>query len=186
MEATNIYQNGKIYKLVCNKTNKCYVGSTITSLNERLRTHKKDYKRYKKGLLTHFVTSFEIIENDNYEIILIENFYCNSKRELEEKERYYIENTDCINKIIPTRTKREYYQENKEEIIEYQRKYREDNRELINEYHRKYYQEHKDELSKKASEKITCECGSIVSRQHLLRHYKTNKHINFINNNNNI
>jgi hypothetical protein len=47
---------------------------------------------------------------------LVENYSCNSKKELETRERYYIENNECVNKNMPTRTMKEYQEENKEKI----------------------------------------------------------------------
>ena len=38
----------------------------------------------------------------------MKSFPCNTKLELEKRERYYIENFECVNKSIPTRTKKEY------------------------------------------------------------------------------
>ena len=37
----NMYQNGKIYKIVDNGYNLCYYGSTCQPLSKRLSTHKK-------------------------------------------------------------------------------------------------------------------------------------------------
>tara|TARA_R110000765_G_scaffold173021_1_gene277898 strand:+ start:221 stop:463 length:243 start_codon:yes stop_codon:yes gene_type:complete len=58
--------------------------------------------------------------------------------------------------------KKQYYQDNKEDIKKYQQEYRDNN---------------KEEIDKKKAEKITCECGCIVSKQQIARHKKTQKHI---------
>jgi hypothetical protein len=55
------------------------------------------------------VSSYKLFEDygiNNIDIILVENYPCNNKYELEAKERWYIENNDSINKNIPTRTKK--------------------------------------------------------------------------------
>ena len=115
---TEIYKRGNIYKLVCNTTGLCYIGSsTQKTLAKRLGQHKDHYKLWKNEK-HHFVT-FKILENDNYEMILIEKFSCNSKDELQSRERYWIENTECVNKHIPTRTHKEYREANKEHLFEY-------------------------------------------------------------------
>ena len=57
---------------------------------------------------------------------------------------------------------REYQIINKDKYDAYKKKYRENNKNKIN-------------------EKLTCECGSIYSRSHKSHHYKTNKHLEFIN-----
>jgi len=108
------YNNSKIYKIVDNTNNNIYVGSTKQKyLSLRLASHKNDYKRYLRGEKT-FLTSFDIIKNNDYDIILLELVNCNSKDDLHKKERYYIETLDCINKVIPGRTQKEYKKVNKE------------------------------------------------------------------------
>lgn len=49
-------------------------------------------------------------------------------------------------KNTSTKDKKEYYQENKEKIAEYQREYYQKNKEKIKEYQRKYYQENKEKI----------------------------------------
>lgn len=93
------YQRGKIYKIVCNKTNKCYIGSTCeTRLCNRINKHRDSFKRYLKGTYS-YVSSFEIFENDDYDIVLIEEYPCNSKDQLHSRERFWIENSEnCVNR----------------------------------------------------------------------------------------
>ena len=37
------------YKISCNENEFIYIGSTKLTLNERLRNHKRDYKKYLNG-----------------------------------------------------------------------------------------------------------------------------------------
>ena len=46
-----------------------------------------------------------------------------TKDQLRGRERYFIENTVCVNKQIPTRTYKEYYETNKNEKTEYRKLY---------------------------------------------------------------
>ena len=103
----NKYSKSKIYKLVPKVYEGefiPYYGSTIENyISKRLQKHKLNYKNYLNGL-KYYSTSFEVFKNhgiDNVDIILVENYPCNSKEELEAKERYYIENNICVNKLIP-------------------------------------------------------------------------------------
>ena len=41
------YQNSKIYKITDNTSNAIYVGSTFKTLDQRLKTHELNYKKYK-------------------------------------------------------------------------------------------------------------------------------------------
>ena len=101
----------KIYKIIDNTNGNIYIGSTCQSLKRRLSHHKSDYKRFLKGLSGN-TKSFDIIKNNDYKIELIEACDIKTKQELFQKERYYIENNDCLNKNIPCRSQKEY-QENK-------------------------------------------------------------------------
>ena len=47
------------------------------------------------------MTSFKILKHGNYQILLFENYPCKNSKELHEREKYWIEKTNCINKSIP-------------------------------------------------------------------------------------
>ena len=78
------YQDGKIYKITSKQTDKIYVGSTIQTLDERMKHHKTDMKRF-------YVSSAEILKYDDCIIELIEDCPCDSKKKLFEREQYYID-----------------------------------------------------------------------------------------------
>jgi hypothetical protein len=100
---------GKIYKIVCNITNKTYYGSTeFVFLNFRLENHVRCYRLYKLGK-RKYQTSFDVLENEDYQIELVEDVDFESKTDLLARERYYIENYECVNKVVPQRTRHEYY-----------------------------------------------------------------------------
>lgn len=137
----NKYSNSKIYKLVCNNTGLIYYGSTIQPLAQRKSGHKKDHIKFLNNKCS-FMTSFKIIEEGNYDIILVEELSCENREQLESRERFYIDNNICVNKNIPGRTsdekriayllqKREHYINNKEQRIERSKKYYEANKEKI-------------------------------------------------------
>jgi len=82
------YQLGKIYKIVDNTNGNVYIGSTCEpTLARRLAGHIGNYKKYLNGKY-HYVTSFKILENNNYDMVLIEKFPCDSKEELHARERF--------------------------------------------------------------------------------------------------
>lgn len=184
------YQNGKIYKIISSKTDNIYIGSTIKSLTQRLCGHYNDIKK------SINMSSGEILKYDDATIVLIEDYPCECKTELLTRERFYIETLpNVINIQIPTRTKKEYRQDNKEYFIEYGKKYRQDNREHGNEYSRKYYQnnreyhkeiakkyrqDNKESISKKRNETFNCDCGGKYTRGGKSQHFKTQKHKDYI------
>ena len=127
MDKPNIYQRSKVYKIVCNITGLCYIGSTTQKyLSQRLAMHNCCYKQWNLGK-HHFVTSYKIIEKGDYEMILIEDFPCERKEQLHARERFYIENTVCFNTNLPSITKiksqAEYRETNKEQIAKRMKKY---------------------------------------------------------------
>ncbi len=106
------YNLGKIYKIVDNTNGDIYIGSTCEpTLARRLWGHTKKFRCFNKGTTKEKLTSYNIIKNGNYDIILIEEHPCENKMELHRRERYHIDTNDCVNKLHPTRTKKEYYQE---------------------------------------------------------------------------
>ncbi len=139
------YQDGKIYKLVSFQTDKVYIGSTCQGLAVRKAEHKRHLKSYKNGK-KNYITAFELIKYEDVEIILIENFPCNTKEELYSRERIHIENNNCINKAIPTRTKKEYKLANKEKIQQYDDDYHQKNKQFISERQKKYYLANKEKI----------------------------------------
>lgn len=102
------YSLGKIYKIKCNTTGLVYYGSTCEpTLSRRLANHKMAYQRYLKTFKL-YCSSYRVLENKNYEIVLVENFPCNSKDELNSRENYYIENFECVNKYRAFQPNREH------------------------------------------------------------------------------
>lgn len=101
------YSKGQVYKIVSNINDDIYIGSTCNGLKQRLANHVRAYKSYLKGVKSYSCSSYSIIEKGDYEIVLIEDYPCETKKHLEQRERYWIENTTCINKIVPTRTQKE-------------------------------------------------------------------------------
>ena len=151
------YQLSIIYKLCCKDPTITYryVGST-TNFTRRKCDHKavcnnpndKDYNGYK----------YKIIRDNggfkNWDMIQIEVVNVNNKRELELKQREYIEILKpSLNKHIVIRTD----EERKEKHREYIKKYREQNKDKIKEYGKKYREENKDknyEYEKRYSESL--------------------------------
>jgi hypothetical protein len=177
------YQQGKIYKIVSNTDDElCYVGSTtLPLLCQRMVEHRGTYKRWKNGKY-HFTSSFEMFDKfgiENCRIELIEIFPCNMKDELTKKEAYYIRLLNCVNKVIPDRTIKEYREENRDTMIMYQREYRELNGDKKAEYHKEWWGVNKDRIAEKVKEKYTCACGSTLRKADKNRHEKSLKHINY-------
>ena len=94
------YQKGKIYKIVCNKTGLVYIGSTIQPLKTRLAKHKTDYKLTLKGINRYNRDVFKVLENQDYNMELLEEYPCETKKDLLIKEGEYQITTPCVNRCI--------------------------------------------------------------------------------------
>jgi hypothetical protein len=148
---------------------------------------------------------------DNCKIHLLELVNASSKDEMEASESYHIRTIKCVNKYIPLRSSDEYYQDNKEKLLQkekeyhvmdkdkiddYKKRYKSENTEKIKEKRKQgsirnkinisgsgklYYETNKDRIKEYKTEPITCECGCCVKRQELTRHKKTQKHVKLMN-----
>ena len=178
------YNNGKIYRIVCNKTGLCYVGSTTyDTLKQRLWAHQCAFRKWKIDNTINKCTSVYIMENEDYDIVLIENVNCNSRDELYRRERYWIEHMECVNRVIPTRTHAEYRETHREQLNEFNHTYYEENKEKEIERAKAYRERNPDKIkaqNKRACEKepTLCECGMYYSYKHKARHLASKKHLN--------
>ena len=141
-----------IYKIYCKDETitDIYIGST-KDIQIRWNIHKsncnnennKEYNNYKY----QFIRDNGGIENWN--IIELEKLVCDKDQALI-RERYWIETLQTnLNKVIPTRTHIEYYNDNKEKIIEKNKNYYENNKDKLCEKKKEYYNDNKDKLCEK-------------------------------------
>jgi hypothetical protein len=179
------YQQGKIYKIVCNTTGLTYYGSTTRArLASRITSHRSNFKQYKEG--KSYISSFEVLKNGNYDYSLVENYPCNSKDELHSRERFWIVNNACVNKVIPKRTKNEYRKDNYILMINCERKSREKNKEIIRVRQREFESRNRDKLNARKRERrsqreqIHCECGGKHKSHNKSVHVKSKRHQQFI------
>ena len=162
------YNRGKVYKLVSDKSNLVYYGSTICKLSIRLAKHRYEYKKNLSNEKSN-KTAYKLLELGDAKIILVEDFPCERKEQLLARERHYIENNPCVNKCIPitNMTAKEYNKEwriknkdkkremdriykakNKEKLKEQSKLYREKNKEKLKERDRLAYQKNKEKRRK--------------------------------------
>ena len=138
------YQKGKIYKLV-NEQGMTYYGSTIHCIDKRKSKHYCDFKSGNSKYTSKFL--FE--NNKVVTVHLVEDYPCNSKEALLARERYYIETNPCVNKVIPGRTNKEYYQDNLIYKIMRQKEYDDNHKEQIKLKGQNYYKNNKEIINLK-------------------------------------
>jgi hypothetical protein len=182
------YQNGKIYKIIDLESNECYIGSTTLALSQRLAQHVRDYKYYlnkkKKS-----ITSFKIIEKNDYVIILVEKYPCDSKEELHARESHYSQTILCVNKVnnqglfnalgktqYQKLFKQKYVEQHKAKIKEQCKQYREKNRMPINEINKLHFEKNKEGFTNFRKSPLLFECGSCISRSNKASHKRSLKH----------
>jgi len=180
-----LYENSVIYKLVHKNdqdNENIYVGST-TNFRGRKLQHKRNCCNEKYENYNLYLYQF-IRENggwNDWEMVAVETYPCENKRELEIRERFHIETLKSkLNKNIPTRThkeyQKEYYENNHEKLLEYKKQYRQDNREKISENQKQYRQDNHQKILEKNREKVSCECGCILTKYQLKRHRNSDNH----------
>jgi hypothetical protein len=144
MEKENIYQHGKIYKIISySHPELVYYGSTTQQLCRRMVQHRLNFKCGKN------VSSSEIVKYNDAIILLVIQYPCNNKEQLERKEGEYIKNNECVNKLVAGRTKVEYIEDNKENISNKGKKYYKVNKDILLDKSKEYYEVNKEKLKKK-------------------------------------
>jgi hypothetical protein len=181
------YNLGKIYKIECSITGEIYIGSTCEpTLARRLAKHMDSYKSWKGGKGGK-VTCYDMIERGNYKIMLVENVICNSKDELRAREGYYIKEyklvDKCVNRKIEGRTHKEYKQDNKDKIDIQNKLYAINHREEISIKQVKYRKDNAGALKEQSSAPFVCECGGKCRHGDKARHFRTLKHLKFLDKN---
>ena len=115
------YSKGKIYKITNDYNDDVYIGSTCDTLGRRFSKHKSDSKT-EKHIHKPLYRLINDIGFDRFRIQLIDNYPCEDKYMLKQKEGEYIRQLGTLNKNIAGRTLQEYQQ--KPEYKEYQKEYR--------------------------------------------------------------
>lgn len=161
------YQNTIIYVIKCRDDNitEEYIGST-TNFNERKCHHKINCNNEKS--IKYNLKIYKFIRDnggwDNWIMLEVLKYPCNDKNEARMKEEEIrVDRKAKLNshKAFGAETREEYlkqwYEENKDKILEQKKQYREENKEAIKEQakiyndehkekHKQYREEHKEEI----------------------------------------
>jgi hypothetical protein len=185
---------GKIYKILCNETGEVYYGSTTKYyLCNRKSEHVSKVKRFDEGKEKLKCESYNIIKRGNFTMSLVEEYSFDNIEQLRWRERHYIENNECVNTKRPIATKEE--QKIKRWETEKIRQQKPEVHEKKLQSHRDWYARNKDSEERKQRkaesdkkyrdncEHIECECGSSIKSNRIKDHLKTQKHQNYLKNN---
>ena len=174
-----------------------YIGSTCNFIR-RKNKHKTTCNN--ENSKNYNLKIYKYIRNnggwDAWVMTKIIDYLCNNKSQLNTMERSYIDDYKSkLNCNIPTRTYKEYRNDNKEKIAEKNKQYRNDNKdkiaeikkewsnnnkEKVVEQKKEWYNQNRDKILEKIKENEICDnCGCEVRKRHLLRHTMTIKCLNF-------
>ena len=120
-----------IYKITDGSNN--YIGSTTKDINFRFKEHFYKYQNHLRGQY-RYTSSFEIIKNgiETCWVELLEEYKYNTFTERLMREKEHILNNECVNIRTPLRSRKEYYEMNKEKIKAKQKEYYKKKKEMLN------------------------------------------------------
>ena len=196
------YSKGLIYKLCCRDTNikDIYIGSTCNFV-KRKYNHKGACNNENHNGYNHPIYKF-IREKggwDNWNMVLVKYFSCNSRLELLKEEQNVIEefgeyttlnrqrtwrSVEYVKEYLKNNSKKHYIN-NKEKYKKKNTKYNEDNKEKIKEYKRKWVEDNKEKVEEykrkneeQGKQPYTClTCNRTMRKSNKLRHEKTKTHL---------
>lgn len=203
------YSKSVIYKLCCRDptVEDIYVGST-TNFRQRKAGHKISCCNENLKNYNFYVYRFIRDNNgwENWDMVAIETYPCETKHDLHTRERYYIDLLKpTLNKCIPLRTVKEYYVDNKEQLVQQMKQYYIDNKEQLAQQAKQYYNDNKEQIlqqkkqykidnkeqitqqmkqyyidnKERLNHKTNCECGGRYTTAHKAKHLKSNKHLKY-------
>ena len=149
-----------------------YPCNSKRELNTMERSYIDDYKsKLNSNIPTRTPVEYRI---DNKEKIL-ENRKKYDINNRDKRLKYYYDNKEKILERI-----KQYSKDNKQIIAQKKKEYRQNNIEKILEHGKQYRKDNKEEINKKQAIKINCDnCGCEISRNHIARHKRTTRCLNF-------
>ena len=164
------YKKTEMYKIICNNPEVIftYVGHT-TNFNVRKACHKSACYNPKKEEYNSYKYQFIRANGgwENFKMVFIEKYPCQSKREAEAREQQLIDelraDANACNAHSGFENKQDYSKH-------YRKDYYCERKEYLNAYAKEYYFKNREELRQKAGAKVTCECGRKVRWSFMTRH----------------
>lgn len=131
-----------------------YVGSTAQNPSHRLNHHRS---------VSNDTASRHISKEYEYELVILET--CDQERRIEREQYYYDKLQPLYNEIRPGQTKKQYYERNKNVILQKHKQWREEN---------------KQKLIERNQVKYLCECGGTYTLNNTTNHKNTKVHLKFL------
>jgi hypothetical protein len=147
------YSFGKIYTIRCRyDDNLIYVGSTVEKkLCDRMSKHRchskldrcMNYPLYQEVNKTNW---------DNWFMELYEDYPCENKAQLNQREGQIIREIGTLNKLVAGRSPKEYRRENADKIKEKGKQYYHDNAEKIKESRKEYHRNNTEKIRERGKQ----------------------------------
>jgi hypothetical protein len=170
----NKYHSSKIYKIVnINEPDKFYIGSTYDKLCKRFQQHITDSQNEKrKAYKTFWMVELRRIGKENFKIILVEDYKCENREQLHQRENYWITKLNSYyNTNKAFRTNNEIKQYTQEYMKEYRRT------EKGKKTGKRYYENNKQKISEYWKQKVFCiYCKREMTRYGWKYHSKSQRH----------
>ena len=193
------YSNGKIYCIRNNINDDIYAGSTCQSLSQRMALHRYDSIKANRQNTKLYRAMIEH-GREHFYIELIEDYPCENVYQLQRREGEIIrKQKPNLNIVVARRSKEEYKEDEKENIkmrkalhdqryynlnkgtiLEKKQKYREEHADKIREMKQTHYIANAEKIKERQGQQIVCECGCIYTHGHRQRHFRTQKHQNYL------
>jgi len=162
----------------------CYVGSTVNMI-ERVRCHKNNCNN-PNGAKYNLKVYKTIRQHGGWgEFKMMPIGYAEQLTLTEAhviEEKYRVELCADLNSFVCHLTQEQRKERNKLN----KREWGQINKEAISKKKKVYAENNKDKIKTRIREKITCECGCEIGRGSVARHRRSKKHIDLMNNKNNI
>ena len=128
----------------------------------------------------HYILERKPVLNIQIPLRTMEEWRQDRQEHLQEYERERYKNN-------PRKEYRKQYREDNKDLLDTKNKqYRKEHPEYFKEYNKEYRKnnpEYFKQYGEKKKDKITCECGKVITRGSISRHCRTQKHQNYLNNN---
>ncbi len=163
------FNKAKIYKITNDYNDDIYIGSTCDTLIKRFIKHKSKSK-IENSILYQKMRDIGV---ERFRIELIEDYPCEDKYQLLQRESFWIREIGSINQRVSYLS----IEEKKFNKTIYNQMYNE----TYNEERKTY----KKELYNKQIQEMLCSCGSKLRgiNSNLQKHFATKKHQNYFTNN---
>ena len=202
------YNKCFIYKICCKDATitDCYIGST-TNIIRRRSQHKSSCTCIGNSKYNYLVYTF-LREHggwENFDLIALGEFSCESKMQQYKKERDWIEDLKpTLNKVVPANYQtgdvydvkeykatyrkenidkvkqagKEYYENNKEKCNAQNKEWKENNVEREKELKSAWYQKNKDRIKEENQKYFHCPCcNESIKLSNKSQHNRSKKHI---------